>query len=126
MADLTDLERSEAIRIVGSNEMYAADVKSNMELNTSDSLNGSGLQSELTIGTTSVEGKVGASILTNRKYVIFLALDKGIYFGSTSAVTILTGIPIFKNQLLMVPKGQSQIWFIADGAGKRLRFIEEA
>lgn len=99
----------------------------NDETLVSDVLDGGGDQIALTVGTTAVEGKVGSSPLTGRKYVIFQAKDNGLFYGLTNSVTTSNGIEIFKDQILMVPLGENtSIYFIATGAGKAVRFQEIA
>lgn len=125
MADLDKKNASTTFRLTNGGETEFVDITPDQEVKTSDALRGgNGLQAELTVGLTAIEGKVGVSALANREFVIFLALDTGIYFGANGGVTTANGIPIFKNQLIMIPK-QSPIWFIADGAGKKLRIIED-
>ncbi len=91
-----------------------------------DILDGGGEQATLTIGTTAVLGAVnGTSNRTDRKHVIFQAHDKDIYFGFDNTVTTSTGIKIFKDQIVMIPLGENtDIYFIATGAGKELRLTE--
>ncbi len=56
---------------------------------------------------------------------IFQAQDKDIYFGFDNTVTTSTGVKIFKDQIVMIPLGENtDIYFIATGAGKELRFTE--
>lgn len=131
MADLTEAQASKSVKLIGSDpvglESNFAEVSANQELTTADSLNNGGVQASITVGTSAVEGKVGASVLANRKYVIFQAKDKGIFYGFDNTVTTSTGIEIFKDQLLMIPVGEgTEIWFIATDTGNDLRFQEVA
>ena len=90
-----------------------------------DFLNKSGDESELTVGLTAIEGKAGATRLLGRQYIIFMALDSGLYYGFNASVSTSTGIPIYKSQLLMIPIGPDlPIYFIASAAGKKVRFQE--
>lgn len=99
----------------------------NGEFKVYDTNNNGGLNADLTVGTSSVEGKVGSARLVNRKYVVVEALDTNVYMGFSSAVTSSNGIPIFKNQILILPIGDNtQIWFIADVSSKHVRFGELA
>lgn len=92
-----------------------------------DSANETGLYSELTVGTTAVEVKVGASALENRKVVHMLAKDNSIYWGYDSSVTTTTGTRIFKNQFIPLPAGDNiSVWVIADAANKKLSIGELA
>lgn len=83
----------------------------------------SGLNSELTVGTTAIEVKVGANKLVNRKYILLRPKDNSIYFGYSNAVTITSGMRMFKDELLIFPCNVS-VWVIADGAGRKLSIGE--
>lgn len=92
-----------------------------------DNLNSDGVQGTLTVGTTAVEVKVGASPHIRRRLVVMSADDNSIYWGYTSGVTISTGIRIYKNQTVWIPAGEElTIFAIADDAGKTLRVHEVA
>lgn len=98
---------------------------SDSPLDVDDVLDGGGEQAVLTIGTSASLGAIGGTNRTNRKYVIFQAHDKNIYYGFTNTVNTSTGIKLFKDQVLMIPAGENtDIYFIADGAGKELRIQE--
>jgi len=86
------------------------------------------LNAVLTVGTTQVEAKVGASTLTNRKYISFRALDSGIFWGAsglTADSTSTGGTELFKNEFLMVPIGVP-VYLRATGAGKLIAITESA
>jgi hypothetical protein len=93
------------------------------QLKVSDVPYDSGLYSELTVGTSAIELKVGGSMLTDRKYIIMRPKDNTIYFGFSNAVTTTSGIKMLKDEFLMLPIGVS-VWLIADGAGKRISIGE--
>lgn len=122
MADLTFREMSSPSMIVGDDEQNAVKVSLLKEISSCDILNNGGLDAELTVGTSAVELKVGVSRKVDRKYVIFQPLDTGIKFGFTSGTQ---NIPVFKNQLIMLPAGDNtQVWFIASEAGKKVAIAE--
>jgi hypothetical protein len=83
----------------------------------------SALYAELTVGTSAVELKVGASALANRKYVTMRPKDNTIYFGFSNAVTSTTGMKMFKDEFYMLPVGVA-VWLIADGASKKISIGE--
>jgi hypothetical protein len=93
------------------------------QLRIDDIARTSGLHAELTIGTTAVELKVGASALANRKYVVMRPRDNDIYYGYSSGVTTTTGMELFKGEFLMLPIGVA-VWLIASGAGKKIAIGE--
>ena len=88
MADLSTLQSAQAVTIAGAD---SSGVESgfvnqyNAQLSTSDLLNGTAVQSTLTVNTTAVECKVGATNLTNRKMLIIQAAGTNITFGFSSA-----------------------------------------
>jgi hypothetical protein len=62
-------------------------------------LNGPGVQGALSVSTTAVELKVGATPLDQRAVVTIQPLDGDVYYGYTSGVTASTGTKIFKGQV---------------------------
>ena len=65
----------------------------------SDTINGSGVQGALTVGTTAVEVKVGGSAHASRKLVTLYNNSSVIlYWGWTNAVTTSNGTPIQPQQ----------------------------
>lgn len=93
-----------------------------------DIINAGGNQGTLTVGTTAVEAKVGASRLEDRKALtVFNDSNTTIYWGYTSSVTTSTGTPIFKNQMFVWSVGDGQpIYLIADSSGNNIRVTEGA
>jgi hypothetical protein len=128
MADLTELESSQTVKIVGSDSLgeELSPVKSTNsgDLNVSDQIRSGGVEAGITVTTTSIELKVGGSRLTNRKLVT--ALPSGtIYWGYNSTVTASTGTPIFNNQLYAWAANDTcEIWLITTGANKNVRITE--
>ena len=99
--------------------------ESGEEISTSDILDGGGEQDVLTIGTSASLGAIGGTNRVNRKYVIFQAHDRDIYYGFDNTVTTSTGVKLFKDQVIMIPVGENtDIYFIATAAGKELRIQE--
>lgn len=92
-----------------------------------DVLNREGVYTELTVGLTAVELKVGGSVITKRQAVTMQPRDNNIYWGYSNSVTTTTGTQLFKNQFIMLPIGEEvSVWLIADGAGKKVRIGELA
>jgi len=103
-------------------EEYNAGISPLDEQLVADILNNGGTDAELTVGTSAVELKVGASKKANRKYVIFVPLDSGIKFGFSSSTQ---NIPVFKHQMIMMPVGEdTEVWFIATSSGKTVAIGE--
>lgn len=91
-----------------------------------DIVNTAGVQGSLSVGTSAVEAKVGASRLINRKLLtIHNDGPTTIYWGYTNTVTTTSGTPIFKNQLATWDIGDGLgIWLIAGTAGNTVRVTE--
>lgn len=75
------------------------------------------IQGVLSVGTTQVEAKVGASKLERRQMLrVFNKSNSTIYFGP-SGVTTTTGEPIEKDQWVNIPVGdQISVFLIAASA----------
>lgn len=92
-----------------------------------DHVNSEAAYSNLSVGTSAVEVKVGASPLSRRKLIIMQPKDNGIYWGYSNAVTISNGIQTYKDQIISLEIGPDiSVWVIADGAGKSVRIQELA
>lgn len=82
-----------------------------------DVLESSFLGGTVTVGTTEVEAKVGASRLDTRQLLtIYNASANTIYWGPTG-VTTSTGQPIEKKQFVSIPAGNIAVYLIAASAG---------
>lgn len=107
--------------ISDSNKSYFDD-----QVASADVLDHNGVQGALTVGTTAIEVKVGASSLEGRKVTTLLNNSNStIYWGYTSAVTTANGTPIFKNQFVEWSAGQNlTVYVIAGSAGNNCRITE--
>lgn len=89
MADLSELQNSGSTKMVGASTT-GAEVEYinsfNAQMQTVDILNGTVVQSSLTVGVTATECKVGASILANRKMLIIQPQNSGYMFGFSAAL----------------------------------------
>ena len=78
-----------------------------------DSINTSSTNVALSVTTAAVEAKVGASRLTNRKFLSITPTNGTIYWGSANTVTTANGTPIFKNQCVtMAFTDNVAVWLI--------------
>ena len=85
----------------------------NGDLFVRDSINSSSTNAALSVTATAVEAKVGALRLTNRKFISITPTNGTIYWGSTSAVTVSSGTPVFKNQCItMAFTDNVAVWLI--------------
>ncbi len=121
MADLPYLEDSQLVSIVGTDalgaETYPIRATPNRDLAAADTLVSGGLQGALTVGGTAVEAKVGGAKLANRKSLVICPTNGTIYWGYTNAVTVASGMPLFKNQTLSLALNDSvSVWLISSGS----------
>jgi hypothetical protein len=132
LSDLTETQSSGSTKIVGSDASGAetTPIASTTlgEVRAVDTLTaGTGVQAALTVGTSSVEVKVGASPLVNRKMVtLFNNSGSILYWGFTSGVTIATGTPIFKSQQVTWSSSANQSIFVIAGSAANDTRITEA
>jgi len=79
----------------------------------------------ISVTTSEIEAKVGVSPLTGREILtIYNGGNKTIFYGPTG-VTIMTGIPIFKDQVVSLPIGQSLSIFLITYSGTQTARIQE-
>jgi len=72
----------------------------NNQLSTDDIINTALSSGSITVSTSSVAARVDGSNLTNRKMLMIAPINGIVYLGSSSSVTIATGIPIYPNQVI--------------------------
>jgi len=132
MADLDLLDASQPTIIIGSDdtgvEQTPVSSTATGKLNVADKSNAGGVQGALSVGTSAVEAKVGASALTDRATLtIYNNSNSVIYWGYTSGVTSSNGTPILKREFLTFEVGPStSIFLIAASAGNDVRITESA
>jgi predicted AAA+ superfamily ATPase len=106
-----DLTYSTVTRITGEDESLAVDV---VEVNdATGSINAmcskiienftSGVQASITVSTSSIEAKCGATRIAGRKVLAITPVSGKVFYGLTNAVTIANGTPLFKNQTVFLP-----------------------
>lgn len=131
MADLTELEAAQTVKIAGSSdgsETNYINSSDNNELYNADIFNNGGSFGAITVGTSATEVKVGASPLADRKIVVIYHNGSNqLYYGLSNSVTTSNGIRIFKNQIVMITAGENtSIWLISDQSGQDVRIMEMA
>ena len=91
----------------------------------SDVLTDSYVAGVISVSTSQIEAKVGASRVATRETLrIYNNSNTTIYFGP-SGVTSLTGEPIFKNQWVNIPIGDIAVFLItASGTATDVRIQE--
>lgn len=93
----------------------------------SDVLSDAYVAGVISVSTSEIEAKVGASRLSGRETLrIYNNSNITIYFGPTG-VTSSTGEPIFKNQWVNIPIGDIAVYLItASGTASDVRIQEFA
>lgn len=88
-------------------------------------LDGPGLYGSLSVSTTAVEVKVGASVDEDRQVVTVQPLDGDIYYGYNSSVTTSTGTKIFQGQFFPFEASRRlSIYLIAESGTVDVRITE--
>ena len=96
-------------------------------VDTLDHANSEGVYGTITVGTTPVLLKVGASVLNKRKMITIQPNDNAVYFGYDSSVTTSTGTRVFKDQFMPLAIGPDiTVYLVANDAGKVVRIGELA
>lgn len=84
-----------------------------------------GVFGNLSVGTSAVEVKVGASKLTARRLVTIQPVDADLYWGYANTVTTANGTQLFKNQFMSFDADDTAtIWLISATASKNARISE--
>lgn len=129
MSDLTEKESSIAIKISGADsagiETNYVSADGNGNLHAADVLRVGGTQGTISVSTTAIEAKVGASRLNPRKSLT--AYNNGsqtVYWGFTSGVTTSTGTPILKTNSAVWSIGDQTIYLIAPSGSNDVRITE--
>lgn len=85
------------------------------------------LYTNISIGTSATEIKVGASALPDRKVLIIQSLGNRIYIGFDSSVTTSKGIELSKRQTLFLEAGpEVTVYAIASSGTIDVRIAELA
>ena len=133
MSDITDINATEAVRIVGSETTGAemTPVKSfpNQDLAVGDSLHTGGDNGEITVGTNPIVAKKGATNLAKRKIVrIYNSGTTTLYWGfnpATAASGVNKGEPIMKKCWVQVAaRDNVNVYVVSDAAGGKATITE--
>lgn len=127
MADLTELQSAQTIKLVGSSttgtESTYAKVTPNQEVGATDTVNTSVVSGTIALTTTAIELKIGGSRLSNRKYIWMEALDTNVKWGFSASDQ---SFDIFKNQILTFPIGDVAIYAKMSSGTGNIAFGEGA
>ena len=121
MADLTELQSTDSIKIIGSDptglEQFPVASSATGDLFGRDVINTGSVNGAISVSTTAVQAIVGGAALSNRKMVSIIPTNGTIYWGSSNAVTTVNGTPLTKNQSLTLSfTAQVPVWLIAASA----------
>lgn len=108
----------------GSDNTIIGNIGDNLK--TGNIIDTDSINTNISVGTTAVEAKVGASRLADRiSLTVFNNGSQTIYWGYSSSVTTTNGTPIFKNQLFEFDISDNRgVWLIASSAGQDVRVTE--
>jgi hypothetical protein len=88
-------------------------------------LNGPASYGNISVSTTAVEVKVGASVLEERTVITIQPIDGDIYYGYDNSVTSTNGTKIFKGQVYaMEATDQLPVWIVAETGTIDVRITE--
>ena len=88
-------------------------------------IDGPSLYTNLSVGTSPVEVKVGASRLSERKAIAVQALSDSIYIGFDNSVTTSNGVKLQIEQLFIFEAGESMpVWVVSPSAANDVRIWE--
>lgn len=78
------------------------------------SLDGPSVYSQISVGASATEVKVGASRYSERQIVTIQPLTGDIWLGYSNSLSSSNGTKIFKNQLVSIEaSNKSEIWILA-------------
>jgi hypothetical protein len=131
MADISDINAAQTVKIVGSDatgvEQTPVASTSNADLQVVDRANTSGVNGNITVGTSAVAARVGGSNLAVRKTLTITNLGTTIiYWGYSAGVTTANGTPIYKKQMTTWEGiGPAiTVYLISASAGNNVRITE--
>lgn len=126
MADLTNLEAAETVKLVGASstgvETNAVNASANGDLFVRDIVNTSVVQAAVTVATSAVECKVGGATLTNRKLLMIQVNAAGYSYGFASGSQPFA---IANGTTLMLALGPSiSVWLIKSSGSSTVAIAE--
>lgn len=117
-----EIDAADGDNIAISDGVTKAGITTLKDLQTADVPNQTGLNSILQLTTTATEGKVGATTLTNRKYIEMQALTTNVKWGYDTTCPF----DLFKNQFFSLSTGENcKIYFKAFIGTAQVAFAEK-
>lgn len=90
-------------------------------------LDGPAVYGAISVTSTPIELKVGASVLDERKVVTFQPLDGDIYYGYDNSVSYTTGTKIIESQFFELEVASTlSIYLVAETGSINVRITEVA
>ena len=81
----------------------------------------------VSVSTSAIELKVGASILSGRDYIVIQSKGNKVYIGFDNSVTVSTGIELKKDQTMYLSAGDNiTVYAIANSGTIDVRIMELA
>jgi hypothetical protein len=121
MADLLESQQSEVVRIGNPAEENFAEVTPDSNILTVDTPQ-QAVDGILSLNTTAVEGKIGATPLANRRYVEMEALTSKVKWGYSPACNF----NLMKGSFYIIPCGEDcTIYFKADTGTAQVSLAEK-
>ncbi len=133
MADLSDINAAQSVKILGADtagvEQTPVGSSLNGDLQVSNGLKEGGATAAKTTGVanTAVEVFAGVARLANRKSLIILIDDGTFFWGYDNTVTAANGIPAINGQTLSFdckPGSNFQVWLVNTANTKKYRVAE--
>jgi len=88
-------------------------------------VDGPNVYGTISVGTTPVELKIGASALSERKVIVIQSLGSRIYLGYDNSVTVSNGMEMSKRQVLFLEVGEHvQVFAVASSGTIDVRIQE--
>ena len=120
MADATNEQSSSVTRLINGAENIVADMRVRADGKASlcidDEIITSGVNATITVGTSPVEAKAGASRLVDRRLLSISPTSAPVWYGFNSNVTTTTGRKLFKEQVLDISIGDCPLYLVAQSS----------
>jgi len=124
--DVSDIQAAQSVKVIGSDAtgLETTPVGSTTlgDIKAADVPNQQGVSGTLSLTVTAQIGKIGASVLSNRKYVEMQALTTNVKWGYDANCPF----DLFKNQFFALPMGAGcNIYFKAATGTAQVAFAEK-